>query len=383
MPLDEATRRLAFLLERDLRRMTDRERARAERGEVVHFDSVSRMATWQTRSGEVIGRWYGEIVATWMPPDRILRWAWAGRAPIATATHSELMFREGQARAVPQLSMSVVADLDEEDACTLVRLGVLVARGDGMLLVRSEQEVVFVGLFDSPRPREGQASDPSRYSVPSPAVSPRASSSPAPAREGREPSSPPAKPTRSSPPGVPRRSSPPAAPYRSLPPITEIYDPRNMPKGHGAHRSPAEERPPPVAPIAEQPAPSQRPQPSSPPERKIREPARAIFVPVATSVLSALAKSAPGYQQALFVVTVIHPESSAAPEQRRRRLVVNLVAVDASGVLRALDPSHELVEATVRMVEADQADGNGPWRKLSARITPKPDGGATLNVDVI
>lgn len=129
--------------------------------------------------------------------------------------------------------------------------------------------------------------------------------------------------------------------------------------------------------------PSQRPRPSSPPERKIREPARAIFVPVATSVLAALAKSVPGYQQALFVVTVIHPESSTAPEQRKRRLVVTLVAVDASGVLRALDPSHELVEATARMVEADQADGNGPWRKLSARITPKPDGGATLNVDVI
>ncbi|GEM_PF-2116895 len=382
MPLDEATRRLAFLLERDLRRMTERERARAERGEVVHFDSVSRMATWETRRGDVIGRWYGEIVASWFPADRILRWAWAGRAPLATATHAETMFREGQARAVPQLSMSVVADLDEDDACTLVRLGVLVARGEGVLVVRSEHDVVFVGLFDTPRPRDDLGSESSSYSVPPPAVTARAPSSSAPTRDRRT-SSPPAGP-RSSPPGAPRRSSPPAAPYRSLPPITEIYEPRSTPKSRGAHRPPASSAEgTPAASSSEGTTPSHRPQPSLPPERKIREPARAIFVPVATSVLATLAKAVPGYQQALFVVTVIHPESSAAPHERKRRLVVTLVAVDASGLLRAIDPSHELVEATARMVEADQADGNGPWRKLSARITPKPDGGATLNVDVI
>ena len=73
---------------------------------------------------------------------------------------------------------------------------------------------------------------------------------------------------------------------------------------------------------------------------------------------------------------------SAGAGEKRRRVVV-LVANDASGVLRALDPSRELIEAAARMVEADRTDGNGPWRKLTARITPKPDGGATLNVDVL
>jgi hypothetical protein len=146
------------------------------------------------------------------------------------------------------------------------------------------------------------------------------------------------------------------APYRSLPPIREIYGPRSI-KG--------------TPPKASEP----------PEEKKIREPARSIFLPVATGVLAALTKAVPGFHQALFVLTVDPDVSSGAAE--KRRLVVLLVANDASGTLRAIDPSRDLVELAARMVEADRDDGNGPWRKLSARIKPKPDGGATLNVDVI
>ena len=352
MPLDEATRRLAFLLQRDLRGLLERERARADRGEQVQYDPVSRMATWETKRGEVIGRWYGEIIASYVIRDRILRWAWAGRSSISTLTHAEVISREGQVRDVAQLSMSVVGDLDEEDACTLARLGVLVARGEGMAIRRTdpkldskarqaapfEEEIWFIGLFDSPRPREGETPDPSRYSVPPPPVLSRSSS---------QQETPPSPPTS-------RGSSPPGAPYRSLPPIREVYGPRSSP----------------------------RPAPKAPdPERKIREPARSIFLPVATAVQNALAKAVPGYKQGLFVLTV-DPEISAGSGEKRR-LVVVLVANDASGMLRALDPSRELVEAAARMVETDRTDGNGPWRKLTARITPKPDGGATLNVDVL
>jgi hypothetical protein len=248
--------------------------------------------------------------------------------------------------------MSVVGDLEEEDAATLARLGVLVARGEGMAIRRLDpnraeararpsamldEEITFIGLFDSPRPRDGDIPDPSRYSVPPPPVAARTSI---------------AQDTTPRPSGT-RGSSPPGAPYRSLPPIREVYGPRS----------------PPRAPKALE------------PERKIREPARSIFLPVATAVQSALAKSVPGYKQGLFVLTV-DPEISAGSGEKRR-LVVVLVANDASGMLRALDPSRELVEAAARMVEADRTDGNGPWRKLTARITPKPDGGATLNVDVL
>ena len=61
---------------------------------------------------------------------------------------------------------------------------------------------------------------------------------------------------------------------------------------------------------------------------------------------------------------------------------MQLVVIDAAGILRALDPPADVVEAAATMVEEDRREGNGQWRKLSARITPKPDGGATLHVDV-
>lgn len=358
MPLDEATRRLAFLLQRDLRRLVDRERARAERGEEVRYDPISRMATWETKRGDVIGRWYGEVLADYVLKDRILRWSWAGRGSLASRSHADVISQEGQSRSVAQLSMSVVGDLDEDDAATLARLGLLVARGEGLELDRTDTEIRFVGLFDSPRPREEGEVAPSRYSVPPPAVQPT-SPSPLPSA------------SRSSPPGR-RASSPPAGhsharaptpppPYRSLPPIREIYEPRTSSRPQAAARPPS----------------------GPPEERRIREPARGIFVPVATSVLATLTRATPGFQQALFVVTVHGGARRDGETEPRQRLVVTLAAVDSAGLLRSIDPSQDLVEAAARMVEADRTDGNGAWRKLTARITPKPDGGATLNVDVI
>jgi hypothetical protein len=66
-----------------------------------------------------------------------------------------------------------------------------------------------------------------------------------------------------------------------------------------------------------------------------------------------------------------------------RRFVVQLVIIDRAGILRALDPPADVVEAAALMVETDLREGNGSWRKLSARITPKADGGATLHVEVV
>jgi hypothetical protein len=108
--------------------------------------------------------------------------------------------------------------------------------------------------------------------------------------------------------------------------------------------------------------------PSSPPAQ-VREPARAIFVPVATAVLARLARIT--YRQALFV---LHSASPAT---------ASLTIIDSGGFLRSIDLSPAVIEAAARMVVADRADGNGPWKKLTARIMPKTDGGATLAVDVL
>jgi hypothetical protein len=329
MPLDEATRRSIFIHQHEVKRLVERERARVERGEEVHYDTGSRMATWETRLGEIIGRWYGEIVASYLVRDRILRWAWAGRSSVSSVTHAEVVAREGQARGVPQLTMSIVGELDEEEASMLARLGVLVAGGAGMKIERGEEEITFVGLFDSPRPRDGEILDPSRYSVPPPPV------------------------TRSSAPPPRPPSNPPAA-YRSMPPIREIYGPRS--------------------------ARGTRSTPPPPPPREVREPARSILLPVATGVLNVLARSVPGFQQALFVITV---DREAPLASERQGLGVFLVANESSSQLRAVDLPTDLVEAAARLVDADRNDGNGPWRKLSARIVPKADGGATLQVDVL
>jgi hypothetical protein len=348
MPLDEATTRFAFLMQRDLRRFVEREQAHTAKGQSLTYDSVSRVATFETRGGDVVSRHYGEPLARYSTDERIFRWGWAGRGASADPTHVDVVFREGQARGVPQLAMSLVADVSEDDATTLARLGALVARARSMLVRRSGSDVEYVGLFDRTRPvdpaqlesargaragagahadrDEDAGADPSgdRFSVPPPPVAPtERKATPAPRR----------------------------APYRSLPPIREVWEPRTG------------SRPPSKPPQAARPS--------------VREPARELFLPVAAAALGALSRGAPGYKQGLFGVTV-----DAQPDGKRR-IVVQLVALDALGLLRAIDPPTELVEAAAKMIDADRASGNGPWRKLSARITPKPDGGATLNVDVV
>jgi len=346
MPLDEATRRFAFLLQRDLRRLSERHEERSARGEVVKFDSVSRVAVLQTRRGEAVSRLYGEVLATYAPHDRILRWAWAGRSSSAPPTHGDIVFREGQSRGVPQLSMSVVGDLDAADAKELVELGALVARADGIHEEQSAAgDIDYIALFDRPRPSEAvEPARESRFSVPPPPVAERTSDAKAPA----------------------------ARAYRSIPPIREIFEPRSpsSPPRAGVGSSPPS--------VSSSPPMPARPS-AAPAARMLQEPSRALFLPVANAALSALQRGSKSYLQGLFVVT-LDRERDGAPD--KRRLVVQLVVIDAAGILRALDPPADLVEAAATMVEADRREGNGQWRKLSARITPKVDGGATLNVDV-
>lgn len=339
MPLDEATRRFAFLLQRDLRRLAERREEAAARGEEIRYDSGTRIVELGSRRGEPVARLYGEVLATYAPYDRILRWAWAGRSSSAAPTHGDVVFREGQARGVPQLTMSVVGDLDRDDAKTLAELGALVARAEGLHERVSGSEIELIGIFDRARPSDASAEPArdSRFSVPPP-----------PPVERNEP------------------KGPPARAYRSVPPIREIFEPRtasSRPRsmGPGARTS----SPPPAAAVG-----------------KLREPSRALFLPVANAALSALTRGSKGYLQGLFVVTIETRDAREPGSSGTRGIVVvQLVAIDAAGILRALDPPSDVVDAAVAMVDADRREGNA-WRRLAARITPKPDGGATLHVDV-
>ena len=352
MPLDEATRRFSFLLQRDLRRLSERREEHAARGEEMEFDTVSRVATFQKRGGDVVARLYGEVLATYAPDDRILRWAWAGRSSSSAPTHGDVVFREGQSRGVPQLTMSVLGDLDLEDAKALVALGALVARAEAVHERMASGEIELLGLFDRPRPSEiVELAKESRFSVPPPPVVEKVEKS------------------------ADSKAPPPRA-YRSIPPIREVYEPRvgsSPPRGAATSSKPPAE--------ATRSAASSPASPLAVP-KKLREPSRALFLPVANAALAALARGSKAYLQGLFVLTLDHRASDPNVDSDKRRLVVQLVVVDGAGILRALDPPSDVVEAAVAMVEADRREGNGEWRKLSARITPKTDGGATLNVDV-
>jgi hypothetical protein len=358
MPLDEATRRFSFLLQGDLRRLTSVREEQAARGEEIKFDSVSRIAIVETRRGEAVARLHGEILATYTPYDRILRWAWAGRSPSAPLTHGDVVFREGQARGVPQLAMSVVGDLSEEDAATLVKLGALVARAEGLHDRKVGPDTEFIGLFDRSRPAENTDATENRFSVPPPPAA-----------------------DKSQPPGPPPRA------YRSIPPIREIFEPRThgsrppvVPAGGSTSWSNlgAAGASPSTPPSAAVTPPAGTSSSQMPVAKKLREPSRALFLPVANAALAALARGSKGYLQGLFVLTLDTEGRGTEP----RRLMVQLVVVDTAGILRALDPPADVIEAAASMVAADRREGNGSWRKLSARITPKANGGATLHVDV-
>ena len=99
----------------------------------------------------------------------------------------------------------------------------------------------------------------------------------------------------------------------------------------------------------------------------------------AQQCLGALARGSKNYLQALFAVTL----DGEASSHETRRFVVQLVVVDAAGILRAIDPPADVIDAVAAMVEGDRRAGSTAWRKLTARITPKADGGATLHVDVL
>ena len=102
---------------------------RGLRSEELRFDSVAQRVTRQTKHGEIVGRWYAELLATYYLRDSIFRWAWAGTSS-SYSTYGERIFKEGQQREVPQLCMSVVGGVTPEDADVLTQLGLALTGGD-------------------------------------------------------------------------------------------------------------------------------------------------------------------------------------------------------------------------------------------------------------
>ncbi|MCA9588502.1 MAG: hypothetical protein KC657_24465 [Myxococcales bacterium] len=204
MPLDDATRRLRETLDAQVLDLRDVAELRGLRSEELRFDSVAQRVTRQTKHGEIVGRWYAELLATYYLRDSIFRWAWAGTSS-SYSTYGERIFKEGQQREVPQLCMSVVGGVTPEDADVLTQLGLaLTGARDLFVEEPGDGTVKFYGMYDSPRPSG------LHVSVPPPPVR-RASSPPASERPGRSrsttsPEGPAAK--RSAPPPADRPREP-------------------------------------------------------------------------------------------------------------------------------------------------------------------------------
>lgn len=278
MPLEEPTLRLAFLLRDDLAALEARTGVRISRGEYLTLDGAGRLATWHTRTGDVVGRHYVERLAVWARKDRMVRWGWVGRGDEGPL-HVEAVEREAHARDAPQLAHSVVGDVDQADAEQLARLGAVLCGAHGFIVQEDEEELRFLGLFDRPRPID-------RFSIPPP-------------------------------------------------PRTPLFTPRDIrPFAAGA--------PSPIPAVD-----------------------REGIVPVSNAAVARLSAHSPGFQQGLLVVM-----GGGAPA------TVMLVTVDLQGMLALVEPGTALVDA------ARALSSSAAFQRITARIVPKPDGGASLHVDI-
>lgn len=171
MSLHSSTEALLAQLDAQIADLRDVAELRALRGEELRYDSVAQRVTRQTRHGEITGRWYAELIGTYHVRDRFFRWGWAG-GNASYVTFIERVFREGQLRDAPQLSMSVVGDLTREEADTLATLGVVLASGRDVYVEEADGAVRYMGMFDAARPSAMQ------LSVPPPAVAPKTPTDP-------------------------------------------------------------------------------------------------------------------------------------------------------------------------------------------------------------
>jgi hypothetical protein len=100
----------------------------------------------------------------------------------------------------------------------------------------------------------------------------------------------------------------------------------------------------------------------------IRDPSRELFRPVAQLALGALMnRFTNGFHQAIVLVNVDAVDG-------RLRFSVSILAADERHDLFVLDPSRELLEAVGKLLSDDMREGNGRWRRLSARLTPTARG---------
>jgi hypothetical protein len=396
MSLDAKFRRAFDLMQPEISRMLERQRSKIAGYDDVRWDESSNEAAY-FRGGAAIWRPFAEPLARFTPELGLFRWAWAGRAMGSGGTaRIDLAFREAREMGVAEVQSDQVYCDTEKEAEQLAALGAQLARADGILKVNDGMRLAFVALWDPathyPNPSGGAGGggggDPQRR--------PRPSQMPPPGRDDALDLTPFDRPISTgpafraavvgsarasqAPPGslAGRRSAipqPPRMPTPMAPIPVATDDPWDVPAPFipSAPPPPRETRsaapPPPVAhatpgPLASGPASVAAASPALP----VREPSPSVFRPVAQLVLGALSLAMPnGFREALFLM-------SLDVQDGKGRFYVHVVGASPTGELVTIDPSRELLEATAKMVGDDAREGNGRWRRLTAKLASTEQG---------
>lgn len=409
MSLDAKFRRAFDLMQPEIGRMLERQRSRIAGYDDVRWDEASNEAAY-FRGGAVLWRPFAEPLARFTPELGLFRWAWAGRS-MGYGGHAriDLAFREAKELGVAEVQTDQVYCDTEKEAEQLAALGAQLARADGILKVNDGMRLAFVALWDpathhpttSQGPGQGhgqghgQGGDPQRRPRPSQAPPPAmrddaldltpydrpVSTGPAfraavvgSARPSQAPAGAPATRRSASIPQPPRMPTPMAPipianddPWDVPAPIIPSAPPPPRETRSSAPASPA--TPSPFAsPLS---ASLAAPSPALP----VREPSPSVFRPVAQLVLGALSFAMPnGFREALFLMSLdVH--------DGKGRFYIHVVGASPTGELVTIDPSRELLEATAKMVSDDAREGNGRWRRLSAKLAAT-DQGVAVDLEV-
>ncbi len=359
--------RISVLLEPEIARMFEAQAQRTHGADEPRFDSARSVVTY-VGNGHVIWEARAELIGSYLPVFGLWRWWWSGRiAHNGPKISLDLAFAEGQRNGITAITSEQSGVSSESDAQLLSNVCAILARADGAFRLRDEDTVSFYALFDTGRAKRasmlpGTAGTATMPSASTGAVPSRKTTAPQPPSQAvnvANLSLAPAPTLPSKPGGAGVTYAPPALDD----PFEAPREPSRltvMPRESGTGARMNTLAPSGLDPRAGLP---------------VREPSREIFLPVAQVAFSAIHGMYPnGFHQGLLVIVVDASEG-------RARFSAVIVASDEKHDLTMVESPRDLIEAVSKMIAADARSGNGPWRRLTARLS-RTTRGASVEIVV-
>jgi hypothetical protein len=336
---DDRFARLMQLLQLEIARMLEQHNDRIRGHDEVNLD-LGRGAVVYVRHNKTL--WVGrvELIGTYLRDMSVWRWWWYGGDRPVTRSPLNAVYAAGQSHGVRLLTSPQPVVHDEREAVLLANVCAALAKARGVHLAQSGDRMTFYALYDPRKP--SAASEPEV--------------TPLPATEGEStvvhhdsliPVGEPISPVTTT--RQPIMSMPPST-FGPLPPVR--LPPLKAPRIENAPLPPATESP-------------------------LREPDRALVMPLAKLAMTAVVTHlTSGFQQALVTLDL------QVQENRRARFYVVIVASDMDGNLVAVPTPQGIMEAARDLIAEDARQGNGRWRRLTARLRNRPTG-ISVRVEVV